>query len=81
MPGIVGIISRKATYGCETLVMAMVDSMKHESFHVSGTYCAKELGVYCGWVALDNSFAASHVFLNEQKDVALIFSGECFVDN
>ena len=81
MPGIVGIISRRATYGCETLVMAMVDSMKHESFHVSGTYCAKELGVYCGWVALDNSFGASQVFLNEQKDVALIFSGECFVDN
>ncbi len=81
MPGIVGIISRRATYGCETLVMAMVDSMKHESFHVSGTYCAKDLGVYCGWVALDNSFVASQVFLNEQKDVALIFSGECFVDN
>src|SRR6266436_7639720 len=81
MPGIVGIINRRATYGCETLVMAMVDSMKHESFHVSGTYCAKDLGVYCGWVALDNSFVASQVFLNEQKDVALIFSGDCFVDN
>jgi asparagine synthase (glutamine-hydrolysing) len=59
----------------------MVGSMKHESFYVSGRYRAEEMGVYCGWVAHDKSFAASQVFLNEQKDVALIFSGECFVDN
>ena len=81
MPGITGVISRRAAHECETLVRAMVGSMKHESFYVSGRYRSEEMGVYCGWVAHDKSFAASQVFLNEQKDVALIFSGECFMDN
>ena len=81
MPGIAGVISRRVAHECETLVRAMVGSMKQESFYVSGRYHAEEMGVYCGWVAHDKSFAASQVFLNEQKDVALIFSGECFMDN
>ena len=81
MPGITGVISRRAAHECETLVRAMVGSMNHESFYVSGRYRSEEIGVYCGWVAHDKSFAASQVFLNEQEDVALIFSGECFVDN
>jgi asparagine synthase (glutamine-hydrolysing) len=59
----------------------MVGSMEHEAFYASGMYAAPEMGVYGGWVAHENSFAAGQVFFNEQKDVALIFSGECFVDN
>src|SRR5438477_1210854 len=81
MPGIAGIITDRRASECQTLVRAMVGSMKYESFYLSGTYYAEEMGVYCGWVAHDKSYAASQVFLNEQKDVALVFSGECFVDN
>jgi asparagine synthase (glutamine-hydrolysing) len=56
----------------------MVRSMEHESFYTSGTYYVPEMGVYGGWVALEGSFAAGQVFFNEQKDIALLFAGECF---
>jgi asparagine synthase (glutamine-hydrolysing) len=57
----------------------MVATMNHEAFYVSGVYSASEMGIYAGWVAHENSFAADQVFLNEQRDIALILSGECFV--
>jgi asparagine synthase (glutamine-hydrolysing) len=80
MPGIVGMISQRPAEECESLVRAMVASMEHESFYSSGTYSAPDMGTYGGWIAHENSFAANQVFFNEQKDVALIFSGECFLD-
>jgi len=39
------------------------------------------MGLYSGWVAHENSFAAGQVFFNEQRDIALLFSGECYVDS
>src|SRR4029077_2621472 len=39
------------------------------------------MGIYAGWTAHDGSFAAHQFFLNEQKNVAVVLSGECFVDN
>jgi asparagine synthase (glutamine-hydrolysing) len=80
MPGIAGIISHRPVEESQHLVRAMVLSMEHESFCTSGVYAAPKLGVCVGWVAHENSFTASQVFLNEQKDVAFIVSGECFVD-
>jgi len=58
----------------------MIAPMEHESFYTSGTYFVPEMGVYGGWVAHENSFAAGQVFFNERNDIALLFSGECFVD-
>ncbi|MBA2678169.1 MAG: hypothetical protein H0U76_07240 [Ktedonobacteraceae bacterium] len=52
--------------------------MKHEAFYESGVYSAPEMHIYAGWVAHPGSFAARQVFFNEEKDIALIFSGECF---
>ena len=79
MPGIVGIISRLPAAENERIVKTMVAVMQHESFYVTGTIAAIELGVAAGWLAHPDSFAASQIFWNEQKDVALVFSGECFV--
>lgn len=56
-------------------------SMQHESFYKSGTHFASEMGIYCGWVALEDSFSAGQTFFNEQQDMSLIFSGECFLDS
>jgi asparagine synthase (glutamine-hydrolysing) len=58
----------------------MVGSMEHEPFYTSGTYSAPEIGVYVGWVAHENSFAADQVFFNESKDISLVLAGECFAD-
>jgi asparagine synthase (glutamine-hydrolysing) len=80
MPGIVGIISSAPTDNYQRLIGTMVASMNHEGFYVSGTYSAPSIGVYAGWVAHENSFAADQVFFNEQHDIALVLSGECLVD-
>lgn len=81
MPGIVGMISRRAPEECANLVKAMTATMEHEAFYVSGTYSAPEMGIYTGWAVHGNSFAPSQPLLNEQGDVALILSGECFLDS
>jgi asparagine synthase (glutamine-hydrolysing) len=81
MPGIVGIISQRPSEECQSLVKSMASSMEHESFYVSGMYSVPEMGIYAGWVAHENSFAAGQPFFNERRDVVLLFSGECFVDH
>jgi asparagine synthase (glutamine-hydrolysing) len=81
MPGIVGIISLRPPEECQRLVKAMVASMQHEPFYVSGACSAPEMGIHAGWVAHENSFAAGQVFVNEQHDIMLVFSGECFLQS
>jgi len=80
MPGIVGIISQRPPEECQRLVKSMSNIMEHESFYDSGVYSVPELGIYAGWVAHEDSLAAGQPFFNEERDVVLLFSGECFVD-
>src|SRR4029077_9878771 len=65
---------------CRAPGASVLSSTEHEPFYASGMYAAPEMGVYGGWVAHENSFAAGQVFLNEGNDIALLFSGECFAD-
>jgi asparagine synthase (glutamine-hydrolysing) len=81
MPGIVGIASQRPPEECQSLVKSMASSMEYESFYESGMYSVPEMGIYAGWVAHENSFGAGQPFLNERRDVVLLFSGECFVDH
>src|SRR5207248_11332921 len=78
MPGIAGIISGRPREECERSLQAMLLVMQHEPFYVSGRYVAPEIGVYGGWVAHSTAFTALQPFANEQGDIALLFSGECF---
>jgi asparagine synthase (glutamine-hydrolysing) len=80
MPGIVGLISQKPRGDCEDLVTSMVHCMRYEPFYASGGHSVPEMGIYVGWTTHRNSFAAGQVFFNERKDIALIFSGECFAN-
>jgi asparagine synthase (glutamine-hydrolysing) len=81
MPGISGIITRRlAVEENARAVKAMIAVMDNEPFYASGTHSIPEMGIYAGWVAHENSFAAEQIFLNEQQDVVLFFSGECFLD-
>jgi asparagine synthase (glutamine-hydrolysing) len=79
MPGIAGVISRQSAAESTRIVKTMIASMRHENFYVTGNFAAPELGVHAGWTALEGSFASGQVFQNEQKNVSLIFSGECFI--
>ena len=80
MPGIVGIISERPSVECR-------ESREiHGEFHGTrvflrfGHVLRARMGIYAGWVAHENSFAAGQPFFNERRDVVLLFSGECFVD-
>ena len=80
MPGIYGIIGKRPFIERESLVKSMVSSTEYESFYDSGLFSIPEMGVYAGWVAHEDSFGTDQPFFNEQRDVVLLFSGECFAD-
>ncbi len=54
----------------------MLQSLRHESFYDTGTWIDEDLGLYIGWVARNNCFAAGMPLRNERGDMVLIFSGE-----
>src|ERR1017187_10516255 len=76
MPGIVGLITKKAPKEAEAELGRMVQALLHESFYVSGTVVDPILGVYAGWVARRGSFSDQMPLRNETKDLTLVFSGE-----
>jgi len=78
MPGIVGLISKMPREWAEPQLQRMVNTLRHESFYVTGTWVDERLGVYVGWAAPKNSFSDGMPLWNEQRDVCLIFSGEEF---
>lgn len=80
MPGIIGVITRQPAAEIAPVARAMCAALRHEPFYLAGDFAAPEFGVYAGWTALPDSFAASQVFQNESGDVSLVFSGECFLD-
>ena len=78
MPGVVGLITRMPQETAEGELLQMVQSLRHESFYSTGTWCDESLGVYVGWVAREGSFAAEMPLRNERGDITLVFSGEEF---
>ena len=57
-------------------VTADGESLRHESFYVTGTWIDEHLGVYCGWVARDGSFSARMPLRDPSGEAVLVFSGE-----
>jgi asparagine synthase (glutamine-hydrolysing) len=76
MPGIVGLITKMPRAWAEPQLLRMVETLRHESSYVSGTWIDESLGIYVGWIARKNSFADGMPLYNEQKNVVLVFSGE-----
>src|SRR5262245_12355099 len=81
MPGIAGIISREPPAACRRQLTAMVKSMLHESCYQWATCEAQEMGVYAGWVAHPDSFAAMECGGSAAGATTLVFAGECFQDS
>lgn len=81
MPGIAGIISQRSPADSESCVRGMLDVMHYEPFYKAGEYSCPNQGVYAGWMAHENSFAARQVLLNEKRDIAILLSGECFPES
>ena len=80
MPGIFGISSRKPPEECQLVLAAMLEAMENQSFYQSATHVAPELGLYAGCVGEESSFSPGQIFFNEKRDIALVLSGECFID-
>jgi len=80
MPGIAGIVSTKLPEERGRIVSCMVDSMKHEPFYISAFHSEPEMAIYAGSVALDGSLASGQAYFNEERNIVLLFSGECFLD-
>lgn len=78
MPGIVGLITRIPRECAERQLVAMLDTLRHEPFYVTGTWIDESLGVYVGWTAQKGSFADRMPLSNETGDVILVFAGEEF---
>ena len=78
MPGIVGLITRMPAEQAARELYRMVESLRHESFYVTGTRTDAQLGIYVGWVARRGSFSDGMPLANERGDISLTFSGEDF---
>ena len=76
MPGIVGLITKTPGERAEQQVLRMLDTIRHEPFYVTGTWCDGSMGVYVGWAARQGSFSDGMPLSNELGDAVLIFSGE-----
>ena len=78
MPGIVGLITKMPRADAEARLRVMVETLRHESFYVTGSWIDEKLGVYLGWVARKESFNAGMPVRNESGNIVLAFSGEEF---
>ena len=80
MPGIVGIITKMPQARAVAELWRMLESMRHESFYVSGTWIDKDLGLYAGWVEREEASGGETPQPNEAGDKVLLFSGDEFAD-
>ena len=76
MPGIVGLITEVRREQAEQELLAMLGTLRHEPFYVTGTWCDESLGVYVGWAARQGSFSDGMPLTNESGSAVLVFSGE-----
>jgi asparagine synthase (glutamine-hydrolysing) len=76
MPGIVGLITKNPRAWAQEQLVAMMRPLLHEPFYVNRTWLDETLGVYAGWIAIKDSFAAEMPLRDERRNVTLLFSGE-----
>jgi len=74
----VGLFTKRPRADAENELRAMLESVCHEVFYVSGTWIDEAQGIYVGWVAREGSFGDRMPLHNESREVTLCFSGEEF---
>lgn len=79
MPGIAGIISAAPAERCRRLVTRMIGAMRipPPEPHATGILSSHRTCTHVGWVAPENSFAASQSGHDQSAGVQLAFAGEC----
>ena len=80
MPGIAGVVAHDGPANHGETVTLMLDAMMHEPFYATGSCCAPELGIWAGWVAHADSFAAHESGRTFERPLTLAFAGEAYDD-
>lgn len=80
MPGITGIITKRAAGNEQEKVSAMLACMLHEPFYTKGTFQSPENGFFIGFSSMEKSFSDCMPIFNENRDVVLFVTGECYED-
>lgn len=78
MPGLAGIITKGPKEKAAEELARMVASMRHEPFYACGAWTDPGLGVYVGWVELEDPGRGPMPQINESGDKVLLFSGSDF---
>ena len=79
MPGLVGLITRMPREWAEAQLLRMLETLRHESFYVSGTWIDESSRrVRRAGSHGKGPFAEAMPLRNERSDVTLVFSGEEF---
>lgn len=80
MPGINGIITKKIVGDEKEKLSIMIDSMLHEPFYTAGSFVCPEKGFFIGYVSIEGSFSDCMPIFNENKNLILFLTGECYLD-
>jgi len=78
MPGIAGIITKRPREKASSELGRMVAAMRHEPFYVSAAWTDAALGIYVGWVELEDPGRGPMPQASETGDKVLVFSGSEF---
>lgn len=81
MPGLVGIIGRSDARKNRENLLAMLDSMQHESFYSSGNYINEDEGIFIGWTCQKDSPCDPMPVVSECKNILLFLYGEHYSDH
>ena len=81
MPGISGIMGSIEPQLAREKLNTIAGSMWKEPFYNYGTYINSDIGVYLHWSCHQESFSDCMPIWNENKNLALVFSGEDFHDH
>src|SRR5262249_30827297 len=80
MPGIVGLVTKMPAEQANRELQRMVESIRHESSYLTGTWCDESLGVYIGWTSRSGCFSEEMPIRSRRGNVTMIFSGEDYHD-
>jgi len=80
MPGIAGIIGKGSPEENRVGLRLMLQSMRHEPFHISGTYEDARLGAWVGGVWFEDAWPNGLPIWNETRDLGLVLAGELLAD-
>ncbi len=80
MPGTFGIVAKEGRPEYGPRFDDMARSAAGEPFYRSGSYANEQMGLWVGWTGPEGSFADPLPQWNEDRTIALFFSGEVITD-